>query len=110
MKATLIMVSLVLLSVASSLALEPGDIAERSRASGVCLLHHVRLVDGTAYDYSGHDIVAIDISNKGAAVYDKYPNAIYPVYRRKPERDWTKPISVRYCPVCERKLTKELAK
>src|SRR5260370_24347409 len=103
-------ICIVGLLVSTCYALDPNQIARDSERSGVCPLHHVRLIHGVAYDYSANPRTTIDLSNEGAALWKKYPNAIYPGFARKQSADWKKPVPVIYCPVCERLFDKEIAK
>jgi hypothetical protein len=94
---------ILLIGAATTGASDTGDeIAQRSRKTGVCLVHHVRLVHATAYDIVVPSRTIVDLGNEQAALWDKSPNAIYPMYSLHRDSTHTRPIAVTYCPVCQR--------
>jgi hypothetical protein len=78
------------------------DIAQRSRKAGICLLHRVRLVHATGYDIAVPPRTTVDLGDEQAALWDKYPNAIYPIYSLHRDATHPRSVPVIYCPVCQR--------
>jgi hypothetical protein len=91
-------------------AFDPDQVAQESQRTGICALHHVRLVRGTAYDIVLPPRTTIDLDNDQAALWKKYPNAIYPIYKRQHSAEYRRPVLVTYCPICQRLYEREWAK
>jgi hypothetical protein len=110
MKATIIAICLIASVACHSIAADSNAVRARSERSGVCTLHHVRLVHATGYDVIVPPRTIIDLGNDQAALWEKYPNAMYPIYQRHRSADHPRPVSVTYCPVCQKLYERDWAK
>jgi hypothetical protein len=89
---------------------ETDKLRTRSQHTGFCPLHHIRLVHGIAYDIVLPPRTTIDLGNDQAALWEKYPNAIYPIYQRHRSAEYRRPVSVTYCPICQKLYEREWTK
>src|ERR1043166_710026 len=107
MKAAIFAVA-VITSAFCSLAFADGNsIRAEGERSGVCTLHNRRLIHATAFDIVVPPNTIVDLDNDQAKLWNKYPNAMYPLYRRQRDSDHPRPKSVTYCPVCQKGFERE---
>jgi hypothetical protein len=110
MKHAIVAICLLTSVACAQNAFETDKLRTRSKRTGVCPLHHVRLISRTAYDIVVPPRTVVDLGNDQAALWEKYPNAMYPIYQRRRSADHPRPITVTYCPTCQEMYEREWAK
>ena len=83
------------------------EIYRESQRIGVCALHKVPLVSRSVFEYDVKQ-GTVDWDEAGFALVEKYPNVLDSGYSRKRSREFSKPATVRICPVCQRLFDSEI--